>query len=116
MKVVPLKVIIGDKTYRDRVDIKDKDIWRLMSEEKIIPKTSAPSVDDFVSAYRELEEEVAEGIVSIHLSGKLSATVNVSKMAAKEVKIPVISFDSRAVSLGSGFLAIEIGKLIEKGG
>jgi len=115
IKVVPLKVIIGDKTYRDRIDITDKEIWRLMSEEGAMPKTSAPSVEDFISVYKELEREGADGIVSIHLSGKLSATVNVAKMASKEVKIPVISFDSKSVSLGYGFLAIEIAKLIEKG-
>ena len=45
--VNPLYTILGDKSYADGVDIKPDGIYKFVSENNILPKTSAASVEDY---------------------------------------------------------------------
>jgi len=52
-----------------------------------------------------LADQGASAVISIHISTTLSGTVNVAQAAAAETNsVPVIVFDSRQLSLGTGFL------------
>lgn len=106
--VVPLYVRFGDETYRDRVDITEDEFYQRLMNDPIHPSTSQPTPQDFANVYRELSQQ-ADGIVSIHISSKLSGTCN-SALQAKELvatECPVEVVDSEMVSMGLGLLAIE---------
>lgn len=114
--VVPLYVRFGDETYRDRVDITEDEFYQRLVKDPIHPNTSQPTPQDFTNVYRELSQQ-ADGIVSIHISGKLSGTCN-SALQAKEVvatECPVEVVDSETVSMGLGLLAIEAATLANSG-
>jgi DegV family protein with EDD domain len=69
------------------------------------PTTAAPSPLKFHSVYDALADEGATEILSIHISVALSAVVDTARVAAQETKsVPVTVFDSRQLSLGTGFL------------
>lgn len=114
--VVPLYVRFGDETYRDRVDITEDEFYQRLMNDPIHPNTSQPTPQDFVNVYRELSQQ-ADGIVSIHISSKLSGTCN-SALQAKELvatECPVEVVDSEMVSMGLGLLAIEAATFANSG-
>ncbi|GAI35226.1 unnamed protein product, partial [marine sediment metagenome] len=81
--VVPLYVRFGSEVYRERVDISDDEFYQRLLHGPTHPVTIQPSPQDFVNAYQELSPE-ADGIVSIHISSKLSGTCN-SALQGKEM-------------------------------
>ena len=106
--VVPLYVRFGDEVYRDRVDISEDEFYARLERDTVHPGTTQPTPEDFAGVYRELARE-ADGIVSIHISSKLSGTYS-SALQAKEIvgdicHIEVI--DSLWASMGLGWLAMD---------
>lgn len=101
---VPLKVLFGDESFRDWVDLQPAEFYAKLSSSDVLPKTSQPSPADFLEVYRRLADEGCEGIVSIHLSGSLSGTCESAYMAADESPIPVHVTDSRTVSQALGLV------------
>jgi DegV family protein with EDD domain len=102
--VVPLKVIFGNETFRDRVDITDEEFFRRLGTATKLPTTSAPSPGEFADVYRKLAED-HDGCISIHLGAQLSATVQAAQIGAQAVdgfKVNVI--DSETVTMPIAFL------------
>lgn len=103
IKVIPLFINIGDKGYLDGVDITRKDFYTNLPDYTSHPTTSTPGMDAFKDAYQSLADQGYTEILSIHISEKLSATVNVARNAAQEFRqIPVTVRDSGQLSLGMG--------------
>jgi len=75
IREVPVKIVIGNKVYQDRVDLSAEEFYTMLSEAKHLPTTSAPSPEHFLNAYREASKEA----LCITLSSKLSGTFNISK-------------------------------------
>lgn len=65
--------------------------------------TSRPSPGAFATAYRRLAEQGCPGIVSVHLSGELSGTVEAARAAARTAPVPVLVLDTREVAMAQGF-------------
>ena len=105
--VVPLYVRFGEKVYRDRLDITEDEFYQRLKTDPIHPSTIQPTPQDFVDVYQKLSPE-ADGIVSIHISGKLSGTCNSAmqgkKMVEKECPIEII--DSQTLTIGLGLISI----------
>ena len=102
--VVPLKVIFGNETFRDRVDITDEEFFRRLGTATKLPTTSAPAPGEFADVYRKLAED-HDGCISIHLGAQLSATVQAAQIGAQAVdgfKVNVI--DSETVTMPIAFL------------
>ncbi len=78
--VVPCYVIIGNETYKDGVEITAERFYERLGTMSRLPSTAQPSVADFQEVYQRL---LAQGhqIVSVHVSGKLSGTVNSATQA-----------------------------------
>jgi DegV family protein with EDD domain len=56
--------------------------------------------------YERLAADGATEIVSIHLSGELSGTVESAQLAARKAPVPVLAVDSRQVGMGTGFAVL----------
>jgi DegV family protein with EDD domain len=114
--VVPLYVRFGKESYRDRVDITEDEFYQRLMSDPIHPNTSQPTPQDFEKVYRELSSQ-ADGIVSVHISDKLSGTCNSALQAKEQVatECPVEVVDSEMVSMGLGLLAIEAANLANSG-
>jgi DegV family protein with EDD domain len=114
--VVPLYINFGDKGYRDGVDLSRADFYARLPQSKPLPTTAAPGHEVFKQAYERLAAGGATEILSIHISESLSATINVAKVAAQETtSVRVTAFDSRQLSLGTGFIVEEAAKAANEG-
>src|ERR1035437_7071990 len=108
VSMVPLKVHFGDETYRDWVDLTPQDFYPKLRSAAKLPTTSQPTPGEFADVYQRLANGGAEGIVSIHLSTKLSGTYESAVMAAGTAPVPVRVVDCTFVCCGMVF-AIEAG-------
>ncbi len=114
--VVPLNVHFGTQGFKDGVDLSADEFFRRLITEPELPKTSQPSVGDFASAYQGLEHE-ADGIVSVHISAKMSGTFNSAVQARSEVgtTTPIEVIDTLQASMGLGLVAISAATAAQKG-
>lgn len=107
IEVVPLTVRFGDESYLSGVELGADEFWEKLRTTSAAPATAAPSAGDFQKTYEQLVGDGATGIVSIHLSSKLSATYQSAAVAAKEiVNTRVEVFDTLGVSASTGLLAV----------
>ncbi|MBV8084955.1 MAG: DegV family protein [Chloroflexi bacterium] len=111
--VVPLVVRIDETSYEDGTELPATMFYEKLKEAKSVPSTSQPSVGAFQATY---EAIAADEIVSIHISSKLSGTLNSARTAAAEVngkRIEVV--DSAQVSLSLGYVAIAAAEAAQAG-
>jgi DegV family protein with EDD domain len=120
VKIVPLKVNLGETAYRDGVDISANDFYKVLEESSVLPITSQPSVGEFAEVYREIAKKDPD-ILSIHISSGLSGTVDSARAAADlvpEANVTVV--DTKTLSGAAGwqvaaaFKAIKAGWSLEK--
>jgi DegV family protein with EDD domain len=114
--IVPLKVLFGDETLRDGVDIVADAFYPRLTTSKVNPTTSQPSAGEFEAVYRQLGAGGDE-ICSIHISSKLSGTFNSASAAASAVSdsIQVAVVDSELVSMALGVVVIRVAKAAAAG-
>ena len=105
IRVVPLKVVIGADTYEEGSPDLTADMIAEALAAFVPVSTSRPTPDDFLTVYEQLAAEGADEIVSVHLSGKMSGTVESARLAAREAPVPVFVVDSGQVGLAVGFAA-----------
>lgn len=57
VEVVPLKVIIDGKEYKDRIDLQPEEFYDLLVNSQTLPSTSQPSPQDFVDLYETTKKQ-----------------------------------------------------------
>jgi len=114
--VIPLFINVGDQSYLDGVDLSRQEFYERLPGFRPSPKTAAPGPDVFRKTFEQLASEGATEILSIHVSTKLSAIVDIARTAAKETtRLPVTVFDSRQLSLGTGFQVLAAAEAAARG-
>ena len=103
-RMVPLKVIIGDESYLDWIDLTPETFYPKLVGSRKLPTTSQPSPADFARVFAELANQGCEEIVSIHLSAKLSGTCESALLAAVDSPVRVRVVDSLVVSHATGLV------------
>ena len=106
--IVPLTVFFGDKAYLDNVELDNARFYSMLQSNRELPRTSQPSPAAFEEAYTRLVQEGADGILSVHLSAKLSGTYQSActalEMLPDEIKkVPIEIVDSQSISAGMGY-------------
>ncbi len=99
--VVRLNVNFGGESMLDG-DLTQPEFFARMKASPALPTTSQPSVGAFVEVYEELLK-TADQIVSIHISNKLSGTVESATQAAERFDGRVHVFDSLTLSAEEAF-------------
>ena len=112
--IMPLSVMLGDKSFRDGVDIVPADIFRFFEETGELPKTAAPSVKEYEDFFRPYVE-AGETLIHFNISSKASGSNGFAQTAAKAFGGKVIVVDSHALSTGQGLLVMKACDL-RKGG
>ena len=114
--VIPLHIQQGGKTFLDGVDLTREDFYHNLPMYNPSPTTAAPSPEIFKQAWDKLVEAGAKAILSIHISEKLSATINSARIAAEQfTHIPVTVLDSSQLSLGMGFIVEKAARMADLG-
>lgn len=106
VNVVPLHVLIDDRSGLDGVDIGPSEVAAALAGKRKVT-TSRPNPDEFARTYRKLLDDGADGIVSVHLSRELSGTWESARLAAQEVGVDRVRVvDSRTAVMGLGFAVL----------
>jgi DegV family protein with EDD domain len=111
ISVVPIYVRFGENVYRDGVDLSPGQFYEKLRDNSVIPSTSQPSPEDFFKVFSEAIDN-SSGIVSIHISSKISGTYN-SALLAKNLlprKFPIEVIDSRFNSAGLALAVLHAAK------
>ena len=114
VKVMPLHIVIGGKTYEDWVDITPEELYKIFYDTKELPHTTAVSVGEYIDFFRQYVDEGCD-VVHLSLGSKLSVTHQSSVLAAEEFPERVYSIDTCNLSSGSGLLVIKACEMRDQG-
>jgi DegV family protein with EDD domain len=106
--VVPLQVVLGGQSLAEGVEVDSARLAKAFADDESVT-TSRPSPQAFVDTYRAVHAGGASAIVSLHLSGEISGTVDAARTAAREVAgdgIDVEVVDSRSMGMGLGYAVL----------
>lgn len=102
--VVPLSVRFGEEQFRDGVDLSPEQFYRRLPDTRVQPSTSQPTPEQFAEVYRR-HVDAGDSVVSVHISAKLSGTLQSASLAAQEFPDGAVRVvDSTTVSAGMQFL------------
>jgi len=120
LDVVPVYIHFGNETSRDGVDMDTATFYRRLETSPSLPKTSQPSVGDFLDVYRRLAGE-GSAIVSIHLARELSGTIASAEAARSSLLAewpdapPIHVVDCRGVSAAMALVVSAARRAIDAG-
>lgn len=118
--IVPLTVFFGEDAYLDGVELDNAGFYQKLQASKALPRTSQPAPAAFQEAYTRLIQEGADGILSVHLSSKLSGTYQSACTARDSLpddlrKVPIEVIDSESISVGMARSIIHAVKEAQEG-
>jgi len=109
----PLHVILGEKEYKDGVDISALDIYSAYEKHNILPKTSAINVNEYLDYFKDWVDQ-GYSVIHFNIAASLSSSYQNCCIAAKELG-NVYPVDSCNLSTGIGLLILEAAEMIERG-
>src|SRR3954470_20640748 len=113
-RVVPLYVRFGDESFRDYVELSPQAFYARLRTAAETPSTSQPTPGDFLGVYEELA--TYERILSVHIAGKLSGTIESARAAGRELGGErVRTIDSESASAAIAMLGLAIQRRLERG-
>jgi len=114
--VLPCYVVVDDQTFKDGVEINADDFYRRLQADGRTPTTAQPTVADFQEVYRDLAGQ-GDQVLSIHVSGKLSGTLNSAEQAKASLDGAEIELiDSQLASIPLGLAVLDAAVTASEGG
>lgn len=115
----PFHIILEEKDYQDNVDITVKEIFQAYYDRKVLPRTAAINVGEYVDYF---QSWVSEGydVIHLNLGGAISSAHQNCVLAAKELAESgaagrVYPIDSYSLSTGIALQVIDAGDMIAAG-
>ncbi|MCE2456293.1 MAG: DegV family protein [Dehalococcoidia bacterium] len=93
---VPMLIHVGDRTYRDGVDLDASDFYEMQRQYVGRTSTSAPTPGDFLAAFGEAGE-VADSILCITVSKSFSSSLDSAEAASRQFRAHRPGFDLRVI-------------------
>lgn len=116
--VVPLRLMFGEDTFEDGVDISAEVFYKRLVQSEQLPTTSQASPADYMQVYQEIMNEYpGSPIISIHISSGLSGTYQSATIAKSmlEGDPDITIVDSKSASYGFGLLVVHAARLAAEG-
>ena len=113
IEIMPLAVAMGDKDYRDGVDIHPDAIYEHVSNGGGLPKTAANNLADYTEVFGRYAAEY-DAVIHLNISAEFSSCYQNARLAAEEFE-NVYVVDSRNLSTGHGLLVLKAVELAESG-
>ncbi len=107
--VIPINVHMGNEVFLENVNLSIAQFYAWVKETGLVPKTSQPSIGQFVEFYKKIAQP-GDVILSIHLTSKLSGTYESAMMAARELAddpFEIHTFDTLAGTGIQGYMCRE---------
>lgn len=112
--IVPLTAMLQNTLYYDNETISKAEFLQKMKESPTLPKTSQPSVGQYVNLYNQLGQDGSE-ILSIHVAGYLSGTYSAAVQASHITKSTVTVRDSGTVDRAMSYQVLTAAKMAQDG-
>lgn len=112
--VVQVQLHVGDQTDDEHRFDRNELIAAMRTGHSVT--TSPPDPGAFFWTYQDAAARGASAIVSLHISGRLSETVQAAREAAQQVRIPVHIIDSGTASMSLGYAAVSAARVAGAGG
>ncbi|GIO58840.1 MULTISPECIES: DegV family protein [Paenibacillus] len=116
--VVPLRLMFGEDTFEDGVDISAEVFYKRLVQSEQLPTTSQASPADYMQVYQEIMNEYpGSPIISFHISSGLSGTYQSATIAKSmlEGDPDITIVDSKSASYGFGLLVVHAARLAAEG-
>lgn len=112
--IIPLYVHLGEKEYKDGVNITPSDLYKWSDEHNETPRTSAPGIEDIESF---LDKDSTDEYVIFTISSSMSSSYNNCILAAEDLEMTdrVHVIDSANLSTGIGLQVIKAAELAAAG-
>lgn len=119
--IVPLRVNVGEKTYREFYDIAPEEYWDILERETELPSTTQVAMESFAEQYRMAKEAGCTHCIGLLINAKGSGTYQTACIVrdmfyeenGTDMKIELIDSEKYAYLYGS--IIIEAAKLRENG-
>lgn len=113
VETVPLYINMGENSYKDGVTVTPDDIYNYVKKSGQLPKTAAPSVDDYITFFKKQKEKYDE-VIHFNISSDFSSAHQNAMIAAQEFE-GIYPIDSRNLSSGSSLLLITAYDMMNNG-
>ncbi len=115
IRVVPLRIQFGTETYLSGIEMDVNQFAARLAAGDVHPTSSQPTVHDFQDLYARLGAD-GTPILSIHLSERLSGTINAARQAARSLPHQAITiWDSQTISAALGMQVVTAARAAEQG-
>ena len=111
--VVPLNIILGDKEYKEGIDISNDEFYKRMKEKTEVPKTSQATYIQFKEVFDKYKDDYS--IVCINGSSKSSGTYQSAVMAKNDTEGDIHLYDASNLTFGAGMFVLKAAQLLEEG-
>lgn len=112
--IFPLTVVLGDKNFKDGIDIVPQDIFDYVAKTNTLPKTAAGSADEYAEFFKS-NIEGYDALIHVNISSLASSSHNAACKAAEDFGGKVKVIDSHALSTGQGLLVLKACDLADEG-
>lgn len=114
--VVPLQVVVGATAYDEGAEGATPAAVAQALRDFVPVSTSRPAPELFRTLYADLAADGATEIVSVHLSGEMSGTLESAQLAARDAPVPVVVVDTRQVAAATGYAVQAAARVAGAGG
>ena len=115
IEIVPLNIILDEKSFFDGEDITPDDIYDWAEQNKRTPKTAAVGFDRMTAVVEKAKEE-GVSLIAFSISSEMSTTFNVMRMVKEELEYDrMFIIDSGNLSTGIGLQVIRAAELAADG-
>lgn len=115
ISIAPIAIQFGNDTYLEEIDIDRDAFYAKIEELQIIPTSSQPSPATFAQLYQDAADS-GEQVLVVTVTQKHSGTFDSAILAQSMVpEADVVVFDSKSISLGTGWLVLEAARMDSKG-
>ncbi len=119
IKVIPYFVTVDGRMLRDLIDVHQSEFFDYLRKTPVLPTTANPGPGEYLEAFTELAPKVT-GIVTAHMTSLGSGAYQAACVARDMLKasfpdLPVEIVDTRNVSMGHGWFALEAARAAARG-
>lgn len=118
--LIPFYVTFDQETYRkENIEITTGEFYRILNESNVIPKTSLPSVQDYMDLFEPILKEGKDILcfcITHKFSGSLQSAINARSILLEKYEDARIELvDSSLATAAQGLLVLEAAKMQQAG-
>ena len=113
IRIIPLYIVMGERAYKDTVEITPEDIFAWVDGGKGVCSTSAVNTADYIDFFSSLRRN-CDAVIHFTISSEMSACYANACLAADELD-SIYVVDSRNLSTGIGNLVLDAAAMAKEG-